>query len=446
LLVIQVYLASVSLTLAAAAHFGFMNPALLLSMTFAGGVGLAFMGPPWQATAPELVPREELRAAVALNSLGVNVARAIGPALGGLVLALAGAALAYFLDAASYIAMIAALLVWRRRPVADPLRESFAPALAAGVRYLLGSPDMIRVLVRAAAFFIFASAYWALLPLVARGSLSGGASLYGVLLGAVGAGAVVGALLLPAASRGRTPGAIVFVGAMATAGSSAVLALTSAPLAAAAALLVAGVAWIAVLTTLNVTAQTVLPDWVRSRGLAIYLTVFFGSMTFGSAVWGQAAAWLGVSGSLLLASGMGAVAGVLSLFVSLPAGRKDLTPYHGWTAPEHDGEGPAEGPVAIEIRYEVAPSREVDFLAAVRELGRIRARDGAYGWSVNREAPGSPTYVERFHARSLKDHLRQHERFTRADAAVQALVHSFHSGPSPPQVSHRTAPGPSSQT
>lgn len=268
---------------------------------------------------PELVPHEELRAAVALNSLGVNVAPAIGPAIGGLVLALSGAVLAYLLDALSYVAMIIALLFfWPRTPAKTDLKESFGPALVSGVRYVLASGDMRRVLVRAAAFFLFASASWALLPLVARESLRGDASLYGVMLGAIGAGAVTGALILPVVSRRFGPNAIVFGGTVLSAGSMAALGAATSSVFAISALFVAGLAWIAVLTTLNVLTQSVLPNWVRSRGLAVYLMIFFGSMSLGSVLWGQVAVIADVPSSLLIAAACAVLSAILSSLLRLP--------------------------------------------------------------------------------------------------------------------------------
>ncbi|PZO53287.1 MAG: MFS transporter [Alphaproteobacteria bacterium] len=436
LLAIQVLLIAVSLSLAAATYFGVMTAPLLLALTFAGGVGFALQGPTWQAVVAELVPRAELNAAVALNSTGINVARAIGPALGGLVLATSGALLAYLIDAASYLAVIAALLLWRRTPgVAHGAPERFAPAIAAGVRYVLLSADVKRVLLRSAVFFLFASAYWALLPLVARQQLGGDASLYGALLGAVGAGAVTGALLLPTLRRGRSGGTVVLAGTLLTAAAMAALALSSSGVVAFIALFIAGAAWIAVLTTLNVTMQTALPDWVRARGLAIYLTVFFGAMTLGSAIWGQVATVLDVPASLLVAAVGAALIGVVAAAAVLPQGDADLTPSMHWPAPIVIGTE-TRGPVLIEIAYEIAPTSRAAFLSALNALGRARRRDGALDWGVYEDEGRPGHFTEIFFAATWRDHLRQHERITHADAALQAAVDAFHIGPEPKRVRH----------
>lgn len=441
LIAIQLLLITVSLCLASAASFGFMSPGLLLGLTFAGGVGLAFMGPPWQAIVPELVPRSELRAAVALNSLGINVARAIGPALGGFVLATSGAALAYLLDASSYVVVIGALLFWRRTWTPDPLRERLLPAISTGVRYVLLSSDVKRTLFRAAAFFLFASAYWALLPLVARQSLGGDATLYGVLLGSVGAGAITGALLLPRLARGVSPNIVVFAGTLLTAGAMVMLGAIFSAAAAAGALFLAGMAWIAVLTTLNVTAQSILPDWVRARGLAVYLTVFFGAMALGSYAWGQAAAFIGVPGALLVAAGGATLVGIAALLVRLPTGEDDLTPHGGWLAPEQTpADTQAAGPVTVQIRYRIPPHGQAEFLDLVTRLGILRRRDGVQKWRVEQDGEDPQLFIETFVSKSWQDHMRQHAHFTKADASLQAHVNALHADDDPPTVRHILSP------
>ncbi len=443
LIVIQVYLVTVSGALCLAAATGVMTAPLLLALTLAGGVGAALMGPPWQSIVPEIVPRPSLRAAVALNSMGINVSRAIGPALGGWILVMGGAAAAYAVDAASYLFVIAVLLIWKRTPAAAGLGpERFTPAMRTGLRYVLGSPDIQRVLVRSAAFFVFASAYWALLPLVVRRELAGDATLYGVLLGAIGVGAVTGALALPRLTRGITPGATVAAGTLLTAAATATLALSASPVAAFVALFVAGAAWIAVMTTLNVTAQSVLPDWGRARGLAVYLTVFFGAMTLGSAVWGQVASLTDVPTALLAAAIGGAAAGLIAWRVALPAGDASLTPARRWPEPVVAPDLTDRGPVMIQITYQVPRDQRRAFLEAITQLGRTRRRDGGFGWRVfeDSESPGS--FVEVFYAPSWRDHMRQHRRVTNADAVLQDSAHAFHVGATPPVVKHFIAARP----
>lgn len=440
---VQVLLLAVGVTLAFVAHAGAMTPALLLGLILVGGVGTALSGPAFQSIVPELVGKAELRPAVALNSLGINVARAIGPALGGLIVATAGVAAAYLVDAASYLLVIAAFVWWRRTPApADLPPEAFGAAMRAGLRYTTGSAELKRVLLRAGAFFLFGSAYWALLPLIARDLLKADATFYGVLLASIGAGAVLGALLLP---RLKLPGGtLVLAGTLMTAVVTAGLALTAARWVAPILLFVAGAAWIAVLTNLNVAAQAVLPNWVRARGLAVYLMVFFGAMTAGSALWGTVAQATSIQTALLAAAASGLLAGLaVARLVPLPKGDADLTPSMHW--PEPATAGPIEGergPVMVAIEYRIDPSDRRAFLEALMRLAKARRRDGAFGWRVMEDAEDPHRFEEVFFAASWLDHLRQHRRVTRTDAELQSAVQAFHRGDGSPRARHLVAARP----
>jgi len=446
LIVVQMFLVLVSIGLASAVWLGVMTPAVLLALTFAGGVGAALAAPAFQAVVPELVPPAQLRAAVALNSMGVNVARAIGPVLGGVTLVTLGVAATYLLDAVSTLVVIGAFLWWRRSSPSPSLPpEAFRPAMVTGLRHVLRSPDMRRVLLRAAAFFLFGSAYWALLPLVARNVLQGGAPLYGLLLASVGAGAVTGALVLPRLAAGRSPGVVVLAGSLVTSGAVAMLSLVPVPWVAMAALFLAGAAWIAVLTSLNVAAQTSLPNWVRARGMALYLTVFYGAMTAGSALWGQAGVAFGIPTALLIAGGSGAVVALIASRIPLPAGTSDLAPSGHWGEPVTVGGIASDrGPVMVEIIYVVLPHDREAFLTALKDLSWRRMRDGAYGWQVFEDAAKPGAFHEVFLQPSWLDHLRLHGRVTRDDAAAQAKVLTFHQG-DPPVARHLLAARPGDQ-
>ncbi len=256
------------------------------------------MGPTWQAIVPELVPRQDVKSAVALNSLGINIARSIGPAAGGLLLAAFGAGLTYGADVASYIIVIAALVWWpRAKDANDALAENFLGAFRAGLRYTRSSKPLHVVLLRAAIFFAFGSAIWALLPLVARQLLGGDASFYGILLGAIGAGAIGGALVMPKLRQRFTADGLLLGSALVTAAVMTLLSLSPPQWLAVVILLFLGGAWITALTTLNGAAQAVLPNWVRGRGLAVYLTVFNGAMTAGSLGWGAVGTATGIPGA-----------------------------------------------------------------------------------------------------------------------------------------------------
>jgi MFS family permease len=435
----QAFLGILTLALAALTASGLMTPWLLLALVLAGGVGAALAAPAWQSSVTEMVPRADLRAAVALNSMGVNVSRAIGPALGGLIVATLGVATTYLADALSYLVVIGALLWWRRTvPAPEGPRETLPGAMRAGVRYALHAPGLGRVLLRAAVFFAFGAAHWALLPLLARQTLGGGPGLYGFMLAGIGIGAVGGALALPwMRARLGGPEGLMLAGALGSAVAQAGLALVGSGAAAVALCVLAGIAWIAVLTTLNATVQAVLPNWVRGRGLALYLTVFSGGMTLGSIGWGQAAAVFGIPGALLAAAGGGVAAALLGRALPLPSREEVLDPSHHWPDPQATAPvEPERGPVAVQVEYRVTPERQAAFRAAISPLGEIRRRDGAIAWGVFADAEDPARVVEWFVLASWAEHLRQHGRVTVADQAVQEGVNALHEEPAPPRVTH----------
>lgn len=443
LIAIQIMLGIVSSTLAFLSWTGAVTVESLVILTFLGGVGAALATPAWQAITPELVPRSDLKGAVALNSLGINIARSIGPALGGFLLAGLGAAAVYGLDVMTYILVAGALLWWQREADADDgLREHFGGALRAGLRYARASHDLHRILWRAVLFFAFASAVWALLPIVARQEIGGGSGFYGLMLGSVGAGAILGALLLPRARAWLGQDRLVLAMSLVTAGATTLLSLTNSEVVAIIATFVLGIAWIAMLTTLNSTMQAILPNWIRGRGLAIYLTAFNGAMAAGSLGWGFLAQEITTDTTLIVA-GIGlAGAALLAHRAPLPSGEGDLTPSLHWPEPAmaepvaHD-----RGPVMIMVTYRIAQADRPAFLTALERLSEGRRRDGAYAWGVSENAADPEHIVEWFFVESWAEHLRQHKRVSKADADVQAETRRFHQGAEPPLVQHFLAVG-----
>lgn len=435
---VQVLLAAVSGTLLVLAHTGTLTVSYLIVLTFVGGIGAALMGPTWQSIVPELVPRAELKNAVALNSLGINISRAIGPAAGGLLLASFGAAVTYGLDVLSYVFVVAALLWWRRPATPESgLSEHFLGAFKAGVRYTRASRELHVVLLRAAVFFLFASSVWALLPLVARRMLGGSAGFYGILLGAVGAGAILGAVLLPRLRARLDADGLVLLASLITAGVMAALVAAPPQWVAVLLLLLLGVGWIIALTTLNGVAQSILPNWVRGRGLAVYLTVFNGAMAAGSLGWGLIAQEIGVP-MALLAGAIGLVL-VAAAFhrVKLPAGEADLQPSNHWPEPlvaqpvSND-----RGPVMVQVQYRVRQEDRAAFVRAMQVLSAERRRDGAYAWGLTEHTGEPECLMEWFLVESWAEHMRQHQRVSKADADIQAEALRFHVGPRPPVVHH----------
>jgi predicted MFS family arabinose efflux permease len=306
LLAAQFAMLAVSTVLAVLAFADALTPQLLLGLTFLLGCGTALMGPAWQAIQPELVERRQLGQAAALGAVNMNLARALGPALGGAVVAAAGAGWVFAFNAASYLGIAAVLMLWRRPPTQTPTAqgERLLTALYAGRRYVWYAPGVRRVLLRTVLFIPGGAALWSLLPLIASRSLGLGSGGYGLLLGAVGVGAVGGAFVLPAVRRALGANGTLAAGAVVFAGVLAVLATVRIPWLAVVVLLPAGLAWIGVLSTLNAALQTRLPGWVRARGLAVYLLVFQGGQALAAPVWGALAGGLGLTVSLLAGSGL----------------------------------------------------------------------------------------------------------------------------------------------
>jgi len=415
-----------------------LAPWSLLLLTFLAGSGAAVGQPAWQAVVPKLVPRPLLRPAVALNSLGINISRAIGPALGGLIVATLGVPAAYAADAATYAVVIAALLWWRRtapEPQGPP--ERLGGAMRAGLRYAAGSAPLRRVLFRAGLFFAFGAAPWALLPLVARALPDGGPAAFGLMLAAVGAGAVAGALALPRLRALVSADGAVFAATVSVAAAMAGLALAPALPAATAAAALAGFGWIVAVTTLNVSAQGVLPAWVRARGLALYLTVFYGAMTAGSVAWGQLADATSVPAALAAAGALAVLVGLAARRVLLPELEADLAPAGSWPEPVLAAPvGDEGGPVVVTVSYRIDPAEAGPFREAIARLGALRRRDGALRWGVMEDAADPARITEWFEVATWGEHLRQHARLTAADVPLQEAARAFHRGDGPPAVSH----------
>jgi predicted MFS family arabinose efflux permease len=417
---------------------GLVGPQTLLFFVFIIGAAGALTAAPWQAVVPELVPKEHLAPAVAVNSLGVNVSRALGSALGGVLIAAFGIAAPFWANSVSNAGVIGALLWWR--PTPRPSRhlpsERLPAAMHTGFRYARHNARLRATLIRATAFFIFASAYWALLPLVTRARIAGGPELYGLLLGVIGLGAIMGALALRRIRARFGADRTVAIGSIGTALAIALFAVARTPVIALLASLIAGASWISVLATLNLSAQMELPDWVRGRGLAIYVMVFYGAMTIGSAVWGQLAGWVGlVNAHWIAAAGM-LLAVALTRRWKLQYQRTiDLAPSMHWPAPQALQLADAnDGPVMVTVEYHVEEEHRGAFMLAVEHLSHERRRDGAYAWAIYEDAERPGRMLETFYLESWAEHLRQHERVTKADRVLQEKIRQLSVGE--PVVTH----------
>jgi MFS family permease len=422
---------------------GHVTPALLLAFSFLAGTAAALIAPVWMTIVPQLVPRPHLQPAVALNGVAINVSRAVGPALAGLIIVAWGLAAPFWLNAASTLGVIAALIWWR--PPSDTAArrlpaERFGRAIRAGLRHARHNPHLRATLIRAAGFFIFASAYWALLPLVARDQVGGDPKLYGLLLGAIGAGAVAGAFTLPLMQRRFGADMPAFAGTVGTAIAMVLYGLAREPAVALGASVVAGVAWIAVMSALNVSAQVALPGWVRGRGLSIFSTVMFGGLAFGSALWGKVAALTSLPAAHFIAAAGALVAIPLLWRWKLQTGAGvDFTPSMHWPQPvlSHDIEAEC-GPVLVTIEYRVNPTDRGAFVDAISQLAPERRRTGAFEWGLYEDTAEAGRFVETFLLDSWMEHLRQHERVTQADRARQEAVNRFQIDGSP-KVTHLVA-------
>jgi predicted MFS family arabinose efflux permease len=443
----QLGMTLVAALLAVATFTGGTTPGLLLTLTFLLGVGSALVGPAWQAIQPELVPREQLKQASALGAVNMNIARAVGPALGGLLVSLAGVGWTFALNAVSFVVILLALQLWRRAPQPRPNeteREHAVAAVRAGVRYLRHAPGIRRILFRSLLFVPAASVLWALLPTISAQDLHLGSGGYGLMLGALGVGAVAGALGLPAAARRVSGTTTLMISGAVFAAVTAVLPLCPNGLVAAVPLILAGAAWIGVLSTLNAAMQLTLAGWVRARGLAFYLIVFMGGQAFGAALWGVVAGYAGLTTTLFVAAGLLLLGAVTGWWWPLyDGGNLDRSVGSGWPDPSLVLElRPTDGPVLVQIEYRVPDDNVDDFTLAMTVVERSRRRTGATSWGLHRDIADPALFLETFQVPSWSEHLAQHHsRYTGADHDVLDRARKLAEGE--PTVRHAlAAPSP----
>jgi len=424
--------------LALCGWLGLLTPWLLLFLTFVLGCGAALRLPSFQALVGDLVPRVEVPGAVALNGVAFNLARSTGPALGGSIVAAAGAQAAFLFNALSNVAIIVILLLWhpRRRPHALP-REGVGGAVGAALRY--AGQDRITqiVLVRCLVFGALGICGWALLPLIAKTELGGGPLTYGILLGSLGLGALFGAAAMPRLRQGFGTDAMVAGATVAFGVVTLGLAVFQSLAVLIPVLTVGGAAWLLVMSSFNITMQMAAPAWIKGRAIALYYTALFGGMAFGSWFWGWIAAGSSIFWALILAG--------LGLLLTAPLGRwmrlpeataLDVRPSRGWKPPEAVFDfDPESGPVLVTVEYLVPRARAAEFSLAMQEMRRVRRRNGALQWGLYHDVERPERWLETFTLASWLEHLRQGERATMADAAIEAQARDFHTGTTPPAVS-----------
>ena len=439
MLIAQGFMLFVSVTLALLAFGGLLTPWLLLAFTFMIGCGTALHNPSWQASMGDIVSREELPAAVSLNSMGFNLMRSIGPAAGGAIVAIAGAAAAFAVNALSYVAIIGALWFWRPAKQQRSLpREPMGSAFSAGIRYVAMSPNLLKVIFRAFLFGLSAIAMLALLPVVVKELLGQGALVYGILLGCFGVGAVFGALLNAKLRARFLNEHLTRTAFLVFAISSTTLAISPNYIISGAALFLAGGSWVVAMSLFNVTIQLSTPRWVVGRALALYQTGAFGGMAAGSWIWGVTAENIGADKAMMAAALVLLFGAWIGARVPLPDfANLNLDPLNNFKEPPLRLDlKQRSGPIMIMIDYEIAQKDVPDFLTAMAERRRIRIRDGAQQWSLLRDLENPDIWSETYHVPTWVEYVRHHERSTHADAESFDRLLALHRGKQRPKV-HR---------
>lgn len=435
----QCFMLCMAVLLTIFAYLDLLTPWTLLTLTFLIGFGMALNNPSWQASVGDIVPREDLPQAVTLNSMGFNMSRSVGPAIGGFIVAVAGAAAAFAVNAVSYVALI--LVLWRWKPAlpASKLpREGLANAIVTGLRYLSMSPNIETVMLRSSIFGLTASAVMALLPLVARDILHAGPQTFGLLLGFFGLGAVVVALSNVRLRQRFAGETLVRTAFCCFAVCAFAAALSPWPALTFAAMSLGGAAWVMALSLFNTTVQLSTPRWVVGRLLSLYQMATFAGMALGSWIWGMVAENLGPDRALMAAGVLMVAGAALGLRLPLPGPPKlGLDPLNRWREPHLSLDiKPRSGPIVIMVEYRIAEEDMAEFLRAMSERRRLRYLNGARQWTLMRDLEDPDLWQETYHLPTWTEYIRYHQRTTEADALVAERIRSLHRAGAPPRV-HR---------
>ncbi|MCP3380295.1 MFS transporter [Bradyrhizobium sp. CCGUVB4N] len=415
---------------------GLTTPNLLLLLCFTVGSGMALMGPAWQSAVAEQVPAEALPAAVALNGISYNIARSFGPAIGGIVVATAGAVAAYALNALLYVPLMISLFLWRRVAAPSRLpREQLSRAIVSGVRYITNSPPIKIVMTRAFVTGVIGGSISALMPLVARDLLHGNARTYGILLGAFGLGAVIGAFYVGEVRQRMSGEAAVRACTLSLGTAIVAVALSREAFLTACALVLAGAVWTMTMTLFNIGVQLSAPRWVAGRSLAAYQAAFSGGIAIGGWGWGRLTDAAGVELALLVSASMMLLAPLLGLWLRMP--RINALGEDAEVLADPEVQLPLtyrSGPLVVEIEYCVALENARAFHNLMQEVQLSRQRNGAYGWSIARDIADPKLWTERYHCPTWLDYLRQRNRWTKAERALDREALAFHVGPEPVRI------------
>src|SRR5213080_4027743 len=419
------------------AWLGLVTPEILLAFCFIVGSGMALFGPAWQSSVSEQVPAETLPAAVALNGISYNIARSFGPAIGGIVVATAGAVAAFAVNAVLYLPLMGVLFLWNRTHEPSRLpRERLNRAIVSGVRYIANSPSIRIVLIRTLVTGIIGGSVSALMPLVARDLLHGGAQTYGIMLGAFGMGAVFGALNIGEVRRRMSGEAAVRACAISMAGAIAAVALSTRAILTAVALVIAGAVWMLAVALFNIGVQLSAPRWVAGRSLAAFQASIAGGIAVGSWGWGHLTDLAGVETALLVSAGLMLISPLLGIWLRMPrvgARNEDATELLADPEVQLSLTG-RSGPLVVEIEYRVAQVNARAFHNVMQEVQLSRQRNGAYGWSIARDIGDPELWTKRYHCPTWLDYLRQRNRATQSERALHQRAIGFHLGPEPIRV------------
>jgi MFS family permease len=420
-----------------------IGPWGLLALTFSIGIGSAMNSPAWQATTTELVPRSDLTQAIVLNSIGFNIARAIGPALGGFIIGLAGTQAAFAFNAVCFLVLIMALVAWKREAPRSTLpKEHFLSAMRAGMRYVSAAPAMRTIILRSVLFFFFGAAMWGLLPLLVRQRLGLGPEAFGMLLGLMGIGAVGGGLAMGRLRSSLGPDGMVFSATVAAMAALALLGLATHFAVAGLGMLLYGASWIISTSTLQTQAQLSAPAWVRARAIGIYQLSFNGVLALGATLAGWLGDAVGVNWALLAFAMGGLLAGIVARrwrLVELVT-QDDSTPP---VLPQPEAPAPElastlaldRGRVLEGVRYRIDPGDRAAFLVAMADVRRVRLRSGALWWRLYDDVAHPELWAEFWAVESWTEHLREMHRLEPADRAAIARATALHRGEEPPEAS-----------
>ena len=422
--------------LAVMAWLDLVTPNILLAFCFMVGCGMALFGPAWQSSVSEQVPPESLPSAVALNGISYNIARSFGPAIGGVIVATAGAVAAFAANAVLYIPLLVVLFLWRRSHEPSRLpRERLNRAIVSGVRYIANSPSIRIVLTRTLVTGLIGGSVMALMPLIARDLLHGGAQTYGVMLGTFGIGAVIGALNIAELRKRMSGEAAIRACTISLAGAMAAVALSRHPVLTGAALVMAGAVWMAAVALFNIGVQLSAPRWVAGRSLAAFQASIAGGIAMGSWGWGHLTDAAGVQTALLVAAGLMLVSPLLGLWLRMPpvGARNEVAEVLADPEVRLSLTG-RSGPLVVEIEYRVDQESARAFHNVMQEVQLSRQRNGAYGWSIARDIADPELWTERYHCPTWLDYLRQRSRSTQSERALHQRAIGFHLGPDPVRV------------